>query len=174
MSGKRPWNRAFAPSPIEVGAFSTVFVPAQASVEKLKRPRPSSAVADGVEEDNADIEAVLMDAVASHLLTETASAGEDLVRAYRTLPCDSVSLMTRQRLLLARFDTREARLQEHARLQSAMHNLRAGRLVPSQICPGVPDDNEYVKAQIFLECEDQLRALELVLSAASGGDIDML
>ena len=104
---------------------------------------------------------VPMSAVLQHVLTQDTA---DPTRGYRALALDPQSVLMRQRGLLARFRTPEAREAERARLQRAIVNFRAGRLRPSQLCPGVADDcPDYVRLQIHVECEDQLRALDMVL-----------
>ena len=132
--------------------------------------RPAPLVVADVDEDDAPKKTtrtmsleddVPMSAVLQHVLTQDTA---DPTRGYRALALDPQSVLMRQRGLLARFRTPEAREAERARLQRAIVNFRAGRLRPSQLCPGVADDcPDYVRLQIHVECEDQLRALDMVL-----------
>ena len=140
---KRRRNRAFfRPAPLVV-----------ADVEDVEAPKKTRTMS--LEDD------VPMSAVLQHVLTQDTA---DPTRGYRALALDPQSVLMRQRGLLARFRTPEAREAERARLQRAIVNFRAGRLRPSQLCPGVADDcPDYVRLQIHVECEDQLRALDMVL-----------
>ncbi len=81
---------------------------------------------------------------------------------YRSNP---PSVLARQGALLARFVTAETREAERERLRHVVARLRGGQLLPSQVCPDVSDCCDYARAQILLECEDQLRALCAVLGA---------
>ena len=140
---KRRRNRAFfRPAPLVVE-----------DVEDVEAPKKTRTMS--LEDD------VPMSAVLQHVLTQDTA---DPTRGYRALALDPQSVLMRQRGLLARFRTPEAREAERARLQRAIVNFRAGRLRPSQLCPGVADDcPDYVRLQIHVECEDQLRALDMVL-----------
>ena len=87
--------------------------------------------------------------------------------AIQRMPMDPPSVLARHGALLARFVTPETRTAERARLHRVVTRLRCGQMLPSQVCPGVSDCCDYARAQILIECEDQLRALCAVLGAAT-------
>ena len=136
---KRGSNRAFPPT----------FYASSTNANAAPRKRPKTATDD----------AERMASVVDHAL---ASAAE--LFQIQNLPLDPASVLARQGPLLARFVTPETRAGERERLQSVVARLRANQMRPSQVCPGVSDDCDYAKAQILIECEDQLRALDAVLA----------
>jgi hypothetical protein len=113
-------------------------------------------------DDSYDESPELMSTVVNHILSTGGTL--DLSSAYHAVAVDPQSVLRRQRAFLAQFVAPDARANEHAHLKSIIARLRAGQLLPSQVCPGAPDDCEYARAQILIECEDQFRALDILLT----------